>query len=461
MKNIFASIPSAGTSAVPAGLSRRNILTLAGILGGSAALAACGGPSTAGTGGAVETAGTDWGSITPADRITWWSNHPGASKPIEEELIRRFTAETGIEVDLVTAGANYDEVAQRFQASAGTNNVPDLVGASDVWWFRYMINGQILPVDDVAAHLGIDTADYNTGLYNDYEFNGSHWAFPYARSTPLFYYNRTLFKAAGLPDRAPKTWDEYNSWAPDLAAANGGAVPMALGSDTSWSAWWFCNIMWGLGGQYSKEWTLTLDDPKTLEAGEFLRRMIHRDQTVAVSAADYVADFTAGVSSCTIASTGSLSGILEAAKFDVGTGFLPEGPAGPGCPTGGTGIAIAAEKSPEQQLAAAMFLQFIGEPEQTAYFSANTGYMPVRTSAADSAEMQAVYAKAPQFRTAVDQLATTRVQDWARSFVPSGDQHLTTALEKIMLQDTPAADAFAAASDAIAKSFEQNVEPYL
>ena len=75
--------------------------------------------------------------------------------------------------------------------------------------------------------------------------------------------------------------------------------------------------------------------------------------------------------------------------------------------------------------------------------------------------MQAVYAKAPQFRTAVDQLATTRVQDWARSFVPSGDQHLTTALEKIMLQDTPAADAFAAAADAIAKSFEQNVEPYL
>lgn len=452
---------SSAAALTPAGLTRRSVLAFAGILGGSAALAACGGPSTAGTGGAVQTAGTDWSSVTPAGKITWWSNHPGASKPIEEELIRRFAAETGIEVELVTAGANYDEVAQRFQTSAGTNNVPDLVGASDVWWFRYMINGQILPVDEVAAYLGIETEDYNAGLYADYEFNGKHWAFPYARSTPLFYYNRDLFKAAGLPDRAPKTWDEYSSWAPALAQANGGAVPMVLGSETSWSAWWFCNIMWGLGGQYSREFSLTLDDPRTLEAGEHLRRMIHRERSVAVSAADYAADFTAAVSACTIASTGSLSGILEAAKFDVGTGFLPEGPAGPACPTGGTGIAIAAGTPPEQQLAAAMFLQFIGGPEQTAYFSANTGYMPVRNSAADGAQMQAVYAKAPQFRTAVDQLATTRVQDWARSFVPSGDQHLTMALEKIMLQDTPAAEAFAAAAEAISKSFEQNVEPYL
>lgn len=453
--------PAALPAALPAGLSRRNILALAGMLGGAAAVAACGGPSTAGTGGAVEASGTDWTAVTPAKKITWWSSHPGASKPIEEELIRSFTAETGIAVELVTAGANYDEVAQRFQSSAGTDNVPELVGASDVWWFRYMINGQIISVDELAGHLQIDTADYNQGLYNDYRFGDNHWAFPYARSTPLFYYNRDLFKAAGLPDRAPKTWTEYNEWAPALAAANKGAVPMTLGSATSWSAWWFCNIMWGLGGSYSQEWTLTLDDPKTIEAGEFLRRMMNQDKTLAVSAADYVADFSAGVSACTIASTGSLRGILDAAKFDVGTGFLPEGPEGAACPTGGTGIAIAADKSPEQQLAAAMFLKFIGEPERTGYFSANTGYMPVRTSAADGETMKALYKSTPQFRTAVDQLATTRVQDWARSFIPSGDQALTSALERIMLQNTPAAEAFAVAAAALTKSYEQNVEPYL
>ena len=99
--------------------------------------------------------------------------------------------------------------------------------------------------------------------------------------------------------------------------------------------------------------------------------------------------------------------------------------------------------------------------DSTAYFSSNTGYMPVRTSARDSSIMAEVYAKSPQFRTAVDQLETTRVQDWGRVFVPGGDKELTTALESIILQQGDPATAFATASTAIQRSFEQNVEPYL
>ncbi|HYH30363.1 MAG TPA: hypothetical protein VD903_08260 [Pseudonocardia sp.] len=108
-----------------------------------------------------------------------------------------------------------------------------------------------------------------------------------------------------------------------------------------------------------------------------------------------------------------------------------------------------------------MFLKFLTEPAQTASFSAGTGYVPVRTSAIDSPEMAAVYARQPQFRTAVDQLETTRVQDWARTFVPSGDQYLTTALERIMLQNEAPATAFSAAAAEITPSYEQNVARYL
>jgi sn-glycerol 3-phosphate transport system substrate-binding protein len=443
-------------------LSRRDLLRLAALLGGSAALAACGGPSLSAGGGAAQ-GETDWTGVQPASRITWWSNHPGTSIALEQEYIRRFQEQNpGITVELVTAGSTYDEIAQRFQAAAGTDNVPDLVGASDVWWFRYMINGQIIPLDGLAQHLEIDTADYNRTLYDDYAFEGQHWALPYARSTPLFYYNREVWQRAGLPDRAPQTWDEFAQWAPALAQVVGRA-PLGLGGGTSWSAWWFCNIMWGRGGAYSDGWTVTLDRPETVEAAQYLRSMVHdRGSAYMASGEDgYVADFTSGVSAASIASTGSLTEILEQASFEVGTGFLPQGPAGAACPTGGTGIAIAAARSPEQQLAAGMFLKFLTEPEQTAHFSAGTGYMPVRTSAAELPELTAVYAAQPQFRTAVDQLATTRVQDRARAFVPSGDQYLTTALERIMLQNEDPATVLAAAAAEIGTSFEQNVERYL
>ena len=441
-------------------INRRQILQLGALLGGTAALAACGGPSIGAAGGAVQATDQDWSGVTPANEITWWSNHPGASRPVEEEIIRKFRDAHGIKVNLVTAGANYDEVAQKFQAAAGTDNVPELVGASDVWWFRYMINGQILPLDQLADHLEFNAADFNTTLYNDYQFNNSHWAVPYAWSTLLFYYNKDAFKKAGLPDCAPKSWDEFDEWAPKLADKT-GMVPLGLGKGTSWIAWWFCNMLWGRGGAYSDEWTMTLDTPEALEAAEYLQRLLFDDKVAAIAATDYVADFGAGLSATTLASTGSLSGILEAAKFEVGTGFLPEGPQGAACPTGGTGVAIAADKTPEQQLAAGMFLKFLTNSENTAYFSSNTGYMPVRTSARDGEIMAGVYRKQPQFRTAVDQLETTRVQDWGRVFVPNGDKELTTALEKIVLQQADPASAFKAASDAITKSFEQNVKSYL
>ncbi|WP_427015285.1 ABC transporter substrate-binding protein [Pseudarthrobacter sp. P1] len=408
----------------------------------------------------METKGQDWSAVVAAKEITWWSNHPGTSKAFEEDIIKRFTAETGITVNLVTAGANYDEVAQKFQAAAGSNNLPDLVIAGDVWWFRYMVNGQIIPLDALAKHLSFDTADFNTTLYDDYKFTDSHWAVPYARSTPLFYYNKAVWTAAGLPDRAPKTWDEFDEWAPKIAAA-GPVMPLGLGKGSSWAAWWFCNMLWGRGGAYSKDWTMTLDTPEALAAAGYLQKLIYTDKTAAVAASDQVADFGTGLTGSIIGSTGSLSGLLKAAKFEVGTGFLPEGPHGPACPTGGTGLAIPASRTPEQQLAAAMLLKFLTSTENTACFSSNTGYMPVRTSAANGEAMAAVYQKTPQFRTAVDQLATTRVQDWGRVFVPNGDKDLTTALEKIMLKQADPAESFATASASIAKSYADNVKPYL
>ncbi len=162
-------------------------------------LTACASPTVGAAGGSAaadassSTGAVDWDAVEPASEITWWSNHPGASQDVEEGLIAAFEAEhPEIDVNLVTAGASYDEVAQRFQAASQTQQLPDLVIASDVWWFRYHLNDQILPLDDLMTAVGSDTADFVPALYGDYEYDGQHWAVPYARSTPLFYYNKDL-----------------------------------------------------------------------------------------------------------------------------------------------------------------------------------------------------------------------------------------------------------------------------
>ena len=178
-----------------------------------------------------------------------------------------------------------------------------------------------------------------------------------------------------------------------------------------------------------------------------------------MSSSDQTSYFGAGLYSSTIGSTGSLSGILAAADFQVGNAFLPGGEAGQFTPSGGAGFAIPVKRSPEQQLAAATFLTFLAEDDNTAYFSQNTGYMPVTTGAVNSPAMLEVYAQTPLFKTAVDQLAKVRKQDNARVFVPGGDQSTVTAWEKVMLQGTASADAWGTAQDEIQRSYESDVEP--
>ena len=127
---------------------------------------------------------------------------------------------------------------------------------------------------------GIKTSDYVDALYNDYKFKEQHYALPYARSTPLFYYNKDLWKAAGLEDRGPKTWQEFQEWAPKIAAVTGSDKSVfEMPDGSNYLDWYFQNIVWSFGGSYSNEWTPTFTDAKTVEAGTVPRRTSPRTTT--------------------------------------------------------------------------------------------------------------------------------------------------------------------------------------
>ena len=222
-------------------VNRRSFLGLAGLAGAGALVAACGGPTTTaapstsagsaagsaagGASGAAggAAAGPNFSGVKPAQKITFWTNNPGSSQKVTQQIIDAFTAQTKISVELVTAGANYDDIAQKFQTAQAGGGVPDAIVLSDVWWFRYYLQQSIIPLNTAMDAVGIKPADYVDSFFNDYVYKGSQWAVPWARSTPLFYYNKTHWAKAGLPDRSPKTWDEFAEWAPKLAAAGTGA----------------------------------------------------------------------------------------------------------------------------------------------------------------------------------------------------------------------------------------------
>ncbi|MGG5753462.1 ABC transporter substrate-binding protein [Zafaria sp. Z1313] len=444
-------------------LDRRRFLGLAALGGSAFALAACGGPSTAGTGDAAAEDATDYSGVTPASTIDFWSTHPGQSQAVEKELIAKFeAAHPEIKVNLVTAGANYEEIAQKFQSTlASKSGLPAVVVLSDVWWFRYYMDRTIAPLDPLIAQLDWDLGDYQDSLVADYQYDGAQWAMPYGRSTPLFYYNKDHFKAAGLEDRAPATWAEFEEWAPRIAEANASApgylTPFTYPELAGYAAWTMQNNLWGNGAAWSDGFEITCDSDEAVAAFQWMQDSVYGDAKWAgVSSTDAAADFASGAVSSTIVSTGSLVGILGNAQFDVGVGFLPGGSVdGPVCPTGGAGLGIPSGVSPEEQLAAAMFIKFVGEPENTAAFSAATGYMPNRKSA----DMSAVLAEKPQIQTAMDQLAQTRTQDFARVFLPGADQEMAKTAAAILTQQKDVKESLGALKSTLEGIYESQVKP--
>ena len=428
--------------------TRRGFLGLTGAAG-VAGLSACAGTGT-GVGGGESSGGA-------SNTIEFWSNHPGTSKTVEQQIIDAFTeANPDLTVKLVDAGANYEEVAQKFNASLAGGAQPDVIVASDVTWFNFALNDQLSPLDDLLSEAGVDTSDYVDALYGDYLYDGAHFALPYARSTPLFYYNKELWSKAGLPDRGPETWEEFEEWSADLKAAVGAdASAMQLADGSNYLDWYFQNMAWHFGGGYSQEWTPTFSDPATVEAGTFLQRL-SQDGVITYNATP-AASFSAGIAGCILESTGSLGGISTDAQFEVGTAFLP---GTDNCPTGGAGVAIPANISDERKANAVKFVEFLTNPENTVLFTQATGYMPVRKSATELPEEQSYLEENPNARTAIDQLSATRSQDNARVLVPGGGLRIGTGLDQVA-QGQDVATVFERLDAETQQAFETQIEPKL
>lgn len=425
-------------------ISRRQFLVGMSAGAGMVALAACApvaAPSAAPAGDSGSAAAPAAEPVT----VTVWSSFTGKNGEAEAELVKRFNeSQSNVIVDYQFQGT-YEETAQKVTAALQARTAPDVSLMSDVWWFKFYLAQAILPLDDLLNAQSIDLGDYQDSLINEGVRKGQHFWIPFARSTPLFYYNKEKWAAAGLPDRGPETWDEFMEWAPQLMEVEGEEVKttaFAHPDGASYIAWLFQGVAWQFNGAYSDpDFTMRMTDDATIEAGEFYKATVH-EYKWAVPSKDVQADFINGLTASSMMSTGSMGGVKANAAFEFGTAYLPKKYAF-GCCTGGAGLAILSTAPEEKRGPGMEYIAFVSNPENTTYWSQNTGYMPVRKSALESEAMQTYFTEFPQFKTATEQLALTKPQDAARVFVPNGDQIIGGGLERITVQADDVATAFA------------------
>ncbi len=271
--------------------------------------------------------------------------------------------------------------------------------------YDLMNSGYIAPIDNYLSKLP-DSEEYIKGFYpaflDNSRYDGKLWSIPFQRSAVVMYYNKDMFKAAGI-DR-PDSWKAWGEAAQKLTVRDGDTVSQwGIEFPSGWPYWLFQPLAIGAGQNIIGDDDLTVyfDDPAVIDAVNFY---ISLSKTYNATPAGVQgawgtapANFSNGTTAMIVHSTGSLTTIISQSDFEVGVMPLPGKKAGTYASVPGGGNFYIMDGASEAEKAAAVkFAYFITQPELAANFSMNTGYIAVQKSAYDTSAMKAYLKKVPQ-----------------------------------------------------------------
>lgn len=318
-----------------------------------------------------------------------------------------------ITINIVYQGS-YTDNRNIIQTQLAAGEGPDVAVMLATDLLSFIEAGTIAPAADFIAEEEDGEAYvedfFDAFLLNSVDENGTVWSIPFQRSTPILYYNADLFAEAGL-EGAPANRDELIEYA------------QALTTDDRWGFWfpsegfpiWLFSAIQIAGDEPMVRERFDEVFFNTIATTEGLQYLLDLSAEYgvmpsgALSWGDGPTIFTSGGTAMLTHTTGSLTRILNEASFEVGTAFLPFGPAGEdgngyGAVTGGGNLYIFTNSTPEEQAAAWEWVRFLSSPEIQADWTARTGYIAAVESAWETETLMALVETTPQYAVARDQL---------------------------------------------------------
>lgn len=421
-------------------LSRRRLLTMLGMGAGAAALAACTVPTAGGADTAADSTGNLRADMKQAalgeipsqyagrTNILFWAPWTG---DLFEVLAEAFTMFNDSQSDIYAAiesVGGYADLNTQFTAALQAKAVPDMVCFPELQWLQFYFAGALTPLD---PHF---TDDWNLDIYlQNYVGEGKAgdetYVVPFARSTPLFYYNKTLFGDLGLPVDSQYTWSQLREFGPEIASLSSSGQPVKTFAYSGADGWFASSWLWAFDGRWADGFDVMPDEAPIKELLGFTKDWVHVDGHAYQAQAAHT-DFQTGLVTAVHGSTASMRGLTNAVEFELGAAFMPgEINQPPQVPTGGSGFSLVKTESQERQDATAELLKFLGTPEMSGWWHVNSGYVPIVTAARDEPEVQELHASDPNFTVAIEQLENAQTVEsvlWFQASVAALEQALSS-----------------------------------
>ncbi len=318
-----------------------------------------------------------------------------------------------IKVSPVYAGNYRDTITKALTALRG-GEPPHIAVLLSTDMFTLIDEGAVIPYDDVLSKQEMAfTKEYFPGFMRNSQTGGKTWGVPFQRSTIVMYWNKEMFKEAGLdPEKGPKTWAELVEMGRKLTKkdASGNVTQWGVAIPTTGYAYWMFQalaIQNGIELMNEAGNEVYFNKPKAVEALQFLVDLAYKHGVSPKGTIDWSTtprDFFERKTAIMWTTTGNLTNVRTNAKFPFGVGMLPAS-ARLGSPTGGGNFYIFKKTTPEERKAAVAFARWMTTPERAAQWGIDTGYVAVRPDAWKTQRMGKYVEGFPYAAVARDQLA--------------------------------------------------------
>jgi sn-glycerol 3-phosphate transport system substrate-binding protein len=341
--------------------------------------------------------------------LQWWHAMTSANAAVVNQIAADFNAaQSTYKVTPVFKGS-YAETMNAGIAAFRAGKAPAILQIFEVGTATMMAaKGALVPVYQLMKDAG-EPFDPNaylpavTGYYSTAD--GKTLSMPFNSSTAVVFWNKDLFKKAGLdPDKPPVTWPETFAVAKKLRSAG---IPCGFTAGwISWtqleqfSAWHNLAFASKADGFEGPDARLEFNNPTVvrhianLAAAEKDKSFDYGGRTT-----EPEGKFANG--ECGMIQTSSAAyGIFEkGAKFEFGVAELPYYPDVPGAPQnsiiGGASLWVMAGKTPEEYKGVAKFFAFLSQTDLQQKLHEVTGYLPITKAAYQATKESRFYAKNP------------------------------------------------------------------
>ncbi|WP_104401203.1 ABC transporter substrate-binding protein [Vibrio penaeicida] len=332
----------------------------------------------------------------------------GPLTKVVDKMVSDFESENpDIKVNAIYSG-NYDDTRVRALSALNSGEPAQLAVMFSIDVYDLLDQDLITPFDDIMNDKE-DQAwlnDFYPALMENGQAEGQTWGIPFQRSTIVAYYNKDMFRKAGLdPEKPPTSWEELVKMG--KALTNDDTFGLMIPS-TGYPYWMFQALAIQNGKKLMSDDGLEtyFDDPSVVDTLKFWKSLSEEHKIMPEGTVEWGTlrqAFLEGKTAMMWHSTGNLSAVKKSASFDFGVAMLP-GNERLGSPTGGGNFYIFKDTTDEEKAASLKLIKFMTAPEQAAHWSISTGYMGVSKSAYETESLKKYAASFPPALVARNQL---------------------------------------------------------